>query len=133
MKGQNNFYNVFVNGTLVQVVSTKSRVSHYPLEWRFDPNESTKVLITKRTEAQVSTKEENFLGLEVDDSASLVALPPAAERRLEFLGDSITCGFGILARGNSPGCKNPEGRVEDNWVTYGPLVSRRFGGEQTSL
>lgn len=34
-----------------------------------------------------------FLGFEIDDGASLVASPSSSSRKIEFIGDSITCGY----------------------------------------
>ena len=85
--------------------------------------------VTKRTEAQDSPQAEFFFGVEMEEGGSLGPSPPSPSRRLEFLGASVTCGYGIHALGNSPGCQDPEGRVEDNWLAFGPLVSRHFGGE----
>jgi lysophospholipase L1-like esterase len=61
----------------------------------------------------------------VEKGGQLTAPPPALARRLVFVGDSITCGFG--AGGAPPECPNPEVYSEDNDVTYGRLLCARFG------
>ena len=120
MEGYDAYYNVFVNGELVQVFSTERGKTEYSLSRHFKPDKTTQVLVTKRTEATYnSASVQTFLGIKVDPKGSLVELPAAPERRLEFLGDSITCGSSI-----SLDCS------ENNWLTYGPIASRFFGGEE---
>lgn len=136
MSGDNNYYNIFIsqnqNFTLSQVIETKANVQSYPLNYMFDPSSTTNIMISKRTEAGNSGNVEEFDGIEIDDGGKLVkefiSSPP---RRLEFLGDSITCGYGILTNStNAPACSDPQGIVEDNWLTYGPLTSRYLNGNK---
>lgn len=63
-------------------------------------------------------------GVYLDDQARLLPPPPLPSRRLEFIGDSITCGFGNLSA--SPA--DPfSPATEDSTQTYAALVSRHFG------
>ncbi|HEY9059092.1 MAG TPA: SGNH/GDSL hydrolase family protein [Pseudobacteroides sp.] len=54
-------------------------------------NGNHEVVLWKRTEA--SQGEVQFLGFTFD-SGKLLAPPPAPERKIEFIGDSITCAYG---------------------------------------
>lgn len=134
MTGDNNYYNVFEysqqNFTLVQIIETQAGIEIYPLSISFDPDDLSYLLITKRTEAGNSNRAEILKGIQLDDGGILVQnniLAP--ERKLEFLGDSITCGYGILSLSpNDPRCSDPQGIIEDNWLTYGPLTSRYLKG-----
>ena len=65
-------------------------------------------------------------GVYLDDDARLLPPPPLPSRRLEFIGDSMTCGFGNLSAGPmepfSPA-------TEDSTQTYAALTSRHFGAD----
>jgi len=76
----------------------------------------------------------SFIGLEIDLGAQLlpVVLPWRAGRRLLFLGDSITAGWG--ARGNTSvhstqACNDDE----DHWQAWGPSLSRLLEAEYHSI
>ena len=62
----------------------------------------------------------------VETHGRLVGPPAPLTRRLAFVGDSITAGFG--AGGTAPAdCPNPAVFSEDNDVTYGRVLCAKFG------
>ncbi len=67
----------------------------------------------------------NSITLEGTDAA-LLSAPPLPERRMLFIGDSITCGFGILTQGLGNGFKTAE---EDSAHTYAALTARHFDAQ----
>jgi lysophospholipase L1-like esterase len=83
--------------------------------------------ITKRTEPLVS--EAQLLGLELEAGGELLPPPPAPERRIELVGDSITAGFGVLGRDQSP--FSPA--TEDFTRSYGALTARALGAEPIAV
>ena len=70
-----------------------------------------------------------FVGLEL--AAGGVFLPaPASSRRIEFVGDSITCGYGDLATTTS--C--PDLHVmQSHYIAYPGLVARHLGADQITI
>ncbi|MBQ9414175.1 MAG: SGNH/GDSL hydrolase family protein, partial [Clostridia bacterium] len=60
------------------------------------------------------------------DNASLLPPPPAPPRKMEFIGDSITCGFGILTP-VPEGMFKPE--EQDGAHTYAALTAAHFGAD----
>ncbi len=54
---------------------------------------------------------------------ALLAKPSLPSRRMLFLGDSITCGFGILTEGTGNGFKTAE---QDGSQTYAALTAAHF-------
>ncbi|WP_437531776.1 SGNH/GDSL hydrolase family protein [Sorangium sp. So ce726] len=86
-----------------------------------------KVTVVKRTEASIGYAE--FLGFKF--GGEIQAPPQKPSRKIEFIGDSITCGSGIEAANNSPQCE------EDGWgqpyhnarLSYGAVVARELGAE----
>jgi len=82
------------------------------------------VIIVKRTEVQWQKGE--FIGILVDDSAKV--LPKKSERRIEFLGDSFTVGYGNLA--NTLSC--PGKAVwsnTDSWWSWAAITARHFNAD----
>ena len=63
--------------------------------------------------------------LELVGAVATLPPPPAPARKLVFVGDSITAGFG--AGGSGGNCPAPEVYSEDNSVTYGALLCSEFG------
>ncbi len=63
-------------------------------------------------------------GIYLDDQARLLPPLPLPSRRLEVIGDSITCGFGNLSTDPADPFSPA---TEDSTQTYAALVSRHFG------
>ncbi|MEA1929173.1 MAG: SGNH/GDSL hydrolase family protein [Candidatus Auribacterota bacterium] len=57
-------------------------------------------------------------------------LPPRPDLRLEFIGDSITCGYGNEAGGPEEGYSP---RTENNYLSYSALTARALGAEYICL
>jgi lysophospholipase L1-like esterase len=85
------------------------------------------VWLHRRTEA--SFGETRFLGVELG-SGTLLAPPPAAARRIEVIGDSITCGYGN--EGADQYC-NFSADTENHWLTYGAIAARNLGAELVTV
>ena len=91
-----NYYNVAIDGATA-VLQTLPGESRYELASGLARGEHT-LRITKRTEAYVGAAV--FAGLLLDAGESLLEGSTAPGRQLEFVGDSITAGYGI--EGDSP-------------------------------
>ena len=66
----------------------------------------------------------DFRGLVLDAGARLLPPPPLPDRRIEFIGNSITCGYG-----NESTCANDpfEYATENHYLTYAQLTARALG------
>lgn len=87
-------------------------------------DEEHTVEIFKRTEALCG--ELQFLGFELPQGAQLLAPPSHASRKIEFVGDSITCGYGNEAAGIEDGF---QGSQENHYLAYAPMTARRLHAE----
>eukprot|EP01119_Soliformovum_irregulare_P010140 TRINITY_DN2472_c0_g4_i2.p1 TRINITY_DN2472_c0_g4~~TRINITY_DN2472_c0_g4_i2.p1 ORF type:complete len:174 (-),score=28.82 TRINITY_DN2472_c0_g4_i2:721-1209(-) len=96
----NNHCNVILNGQIFEDQFAFDNLKPYNV---YD------LVIAKRTEAFVGII--TFQGLTLNDGAQLVAIAQSG-RRIEFIGDSITCGYGDV--GKYPCSFSPE--TEDNYV-----------------
>ncbi len=122
-KGKNMF-NVFIDGKYGQghVLACEKGESVYPVATGLD-NGSHELLITKRTEGEQGATA--FLGLELEDGASLEAPPPRPSLRMEVFGDSISVGLGAdLKRGGEHSIA-----ARNNFITYGAITARNLGAE----
>ena len=93
-----NSYDVTIDGQ-TSVLRTQPGQTRYVLATGLPDGRHT-VRLTKRTETFYGTP--RFLGFELDQGRGLLDLPDAPQRRIEFIGDSITAGYGV--EGQSPTC-----------------------------
>lgn len=114
---------IVVDGVPVRAVRLAPGEHLYPILDLDRPAEH-RVAIVKRTEPQAGTIE--LVGLELDPGGILLAPPARPLRRIEFIGDSITAGFGNEGRG--PTC--PWNADEENaWLTFATEAARALDAE----
>ncbi len=99
----------------------------YPLATQLPPGEH-QLLIWKRTEGDVGVI--TFEGFVLDRAATLAKPRPRPSRHLEFVGDSITTGYGDEGRDTS--CHG-NAAVENNYVTYGAVAARELHASYTAI
>lgn len=106
-----DYFAVEVDGGTPTVLAVRPRQERYDLA-RDLPRERHFVRLIKRTEPNAGTAQ--ILGFETD--GALLAPRPRPQRRIEIIGDSISCGFGNeAANENEP--YSP--RTENNGLAYG--------------
>lgn len=121
--GGNNEFNVFIDGAAKPRLSLVQGKNEYALADGLGPGEHT-LLITKRTEGYYGTAV--FEGLILADGHALAAPPPRPSRRILFVGDSFTVGYGADA--STVEC-NDLRPWDNNWVAYGPVTARALDAE----
>ncbi|MFO7177790.1 MAG: SGNH/GDSL hydrolase family protein [Pseudomonadota bacterium] len=85
------------------------------------------VELYRRTEAHLG--ESRFLGFDFGDG-QLLPPPPAPARRIEVIGDSITCGYGN--EGADMSCPfSPD--TENHYLTYAAISARTLGAELSTV
>lgn len=84
------------------------------------------VEIRQKTEAQNCTS--RFRGFRIEGTPA--ALPPASSRRIEFYGNSITCGYGIL---DSVATNPFSVRTEDEGLTFAARAAEALGAERRTV
>jgi len=71
-----------------------------------------------------------FHGFVLDKGCSLLEPSPLPERKIEFIGNSITCGYGV----ESIEMTDPfEDETENHWLTYANIVSDSLQAQHTSI
>ncbi|MFZ6026069.1 MAG: SGNH/GDSL hydrolase family protein [Chloroflexota bacterium] len=121
-----NYYDVVLDGTAVFKLAPQKTVQRYVAFTGLPQGEHT-LTLHKRTEAGIGFSE--FLGFEFD--GEILPSAPRSARRIEWIGDSITCGAGNEAANESPEC------LEDGWgqpyhnarLSYAAITARRLQAE----
>ncbi len=121
-----NQWDVAIDGAAATLLKTSTTTDTYALAKGLakGPHE---VSIFKRTESYVGVAK--YLDLVPTDGA-LIATPPPSLRKLEFIGDSITCGYGVL--GTSPTCSF-SADTENELLAYGALTAKTLGASFTAI
>lgn len=117
--GMNNHFNVLIDGNIHSVIKLSNEIKDIELYKKVDDNWHT-IELFKRTESNVG--ECDFYGFILDDDA-IIERVNEPELLLEFIGDSITCGYGIEAKSAT----DPfEDSTENAWLSYASVVAREL-------
>ncbi len=119
-----SFYNVFVDNQLVKVIQVDTVRKEYILADGLSAAEHSLELF-KRTEA---TSKSWFYGFKLNDGARILKPSKAPKRKIEFYGNSITCGNQIYDKT----IEGPGG-VQNNYLAYGALTARYFNASYNCI
>jgi len=127
LRGSSDYFAVTLDGREWSVLAATPAQERYPLAADLAPG-AHELHLVKRTEPLVG--ETQLLGLDLDPDAQLLAPPPAPRRRIEFVGDSITVGFGV--RGRDETCPfSPQ--TEDFTLSYAALTAQALQAEPIAV
>ena len=117
-----NYFAVLVDGTMqaMPLVTTAAQ-SDYPLAANLSPGPH-ELRLYRLTEA--SQGDTQWLGLTLDAAGSLLPAPAASVRRIELVGDSISCGYGDTGMGPNCGFSLD---TENHYLSYGAITARDLG------
>jgi lysophospholipase L1-like esterase len=119
-----DLFSVVVDGGAATTLATSRGTGTYSLASGLAGGRHS-VVLTKRTESLVGVV--RYLGL-MAHAGALVPSPDPFSRRIEYVGDSITCGYGDL--GDDATCGFSP-RTEDETRAYGALTAADLHAEQT--
>ncbi len=117
------YFTVVLDGLVQPPLATTPGEQSYPLAQGLAPAEHT-IELYRRTEGSFGPT----VLLGVDIEGELLA-PPPVQRRIEIIGDSITCGYGN--EGTDP-C-NFSAETENHYLTYGAVAARAVGAELSTV
>ncbi len=115
--GERNYFNVFIGGELKEVVHSPGDTTLFVNGIR--GNGPHEVIFYKRTEGGMG--QTVFKGVKLAAGGLLLPWNKISSRRLEFIGNSITCGYGTEGANKDEDFK-PE--TENAWKAYGAILSR---------
>lgn len=123
------YYEVTIDSEPPVKLKTCSGREVYPLARGLSDGTHT-VRVSKRTEASVGTA--TFLGFRVRPDTVLTR-PEAPQRRLEFVGDSITCGYGDEISTDTPDDFKFTSVNENALSSYGAVTARGFAADYVAV
>lgn len=120
------YYAVFVNDG--ELPSKRFRINsgteNYEI-YKSNKTETVKIRIIKLSEGAFSKT-----GIKSISSDGIVVPTNPSERRIEFIGDSITCGFGIEGKNAEEGFRT---ETENSSINYASLTARYFGADYSLI
>jgi lysophospholipase L1-like esterase len=121
-----NQYTVVIDGEERPALKTKGTQSTYELATGLDDREHD-VEVYRRTEASFGISQ--FLAFHVS-GGQFLSPPAAPARRIELIGDSISCGYGNL--GATASCPF-SADTEDHYASYGAVAARLLNAELSTV
>ena len=114
-----NYYNVFIDDQPSKTIDVKSDTTIVIA--RRMKNRVHKIQIYKRTEGNQGTG--SFKGILISKKGEILPWKEIPTRKIEFIGNSITCGYGTEGLSKSEKFK---GSTENNYMSYAPIMARAF-------
>ena len=128
LQGSGAYYDVFVDGATTPTVldlSTDASELHPLLTAPLASGPHT-VTVFKRTEAQYG--DATFGGFDI--AGTIADLPAAPPHKIEFIGNSITCGYGVYGLSNS---EHFLLSTEDHYYSYTSVAARSLNAEHHTV
>jgi len=125
-----NYYNILIDNALYKVLQVNATDTLYTIARNLADATHT-IEIFKRTESQVGASA--FKGLRIQTTKTLLPPDPKPSRKIEFIGDSYTCGYGDEASIPAPPTGNPNTGFhsvnENNYKAWGAIIGRDLNAE----
>lgn len=115
-------WQVEVDGAPTTVLEPESGAHVYPVAAGL-PDAAHTVLLVKATEGFVGITQ--FLGFELNAGGKLLPNPPA-RRRIEVIGDSISCAYGNEGANQN---EHFSPKTENAYYSYGDIAARKLGAD----
>ncbi|WP_437478229.1 SGNH/GDSL hydrolase family protein [Sorangium sp. So ce1014] len=122
---QSNFFQVVIDGESKGVLKVNEDEELYTVAEGL-PDGEHDLLLHRRTEPLVGVTQ--FVEFVPEQGEALLPVPPAPERRIEVIGDSISAGYGI--DGADETCPFTSD-TENNYLAYSALTGRMLGADTT--
>lgn len=117
-----NYYNLFIDQKLKSKIHFDTTRKTYQLAENLSFGKHT-VQLFKITEWDKGKT--NFYGFELEKNAKLLHPPALPKRKIEFYGNSITCGYAVEDKFKD----NPIGFFENSYVAYAAITARYFNAQ----
>jgi hypothetical protein len=116
-----NMFTVIIDDSLF-VLTTNNMDNNYQLASKLQDKKHTLEII-RRTEWHGGNT--TFLGLRIDKGGKLDK-PEIKDRKIEFIGDSYTCGYGVEGKSHDEDFRY---ETENNYLTFGAITARALNAE----
>jgi hypothetical protein len=121
-----NYYNIILDGKMLDTLRIGVGKKTYNLAQGLE-NSVHEIEIFKRTEQMFGKTQ--FFGFVVDGGTTLSAIVHKRDKLIEFIGNSITCGYGN--EGVNGGVFGPT--TENHYLTYAAITSRNFNARHLAV
>lgn len=124
-----NYFTVIVDGKVTQILQTTTGKQSFLLVGGL-VNQQHSIEVFKRTECSVGSVA--FLGFKAPHG-TILEKPLEKKYRIEFIGDSFTCGYGNEASIAAPPAGNPStgfhSKNENHYLSFSAITSRALNAE----
>jgi hypothetical protein len=118
-----NYFNVIVDDKVVAIIQPDSAQKEYTLVSGL-PNVNHTLELFKRTEWAMGRTW--FYQFTLDKNSIVLPPPPPKKRKMEFFGNSITCGY---ADEDTTGKDRGTAPYENGYISYAAITARHFDAE----
>jgi lysophospholipase L1-like esterase len=118
-----NYYNIIVDGKVLQKIHLDAAKKEYMLAENLSLGKHSLELFKLTEWAHGKTW---FYGFNLNGDAKLLTAPAIKKRKVEFFGNSITCGYAVL---DTTGQDRGSAPYEDNYKSYAAITARHFDAE----
>jgi hypothetical protein len=122
-----NYYKVIVDGKVLEDILLDSVKQLYTLVSGL-PAKKHSLQLFKRTEWIFGKTW--LYGFEPDSNTFIEKAPSTKKRKIEFYGNSITCGYAVL---DTTGQDRGTAPFEDNYLSYAAITARQFDAEYSCI
>ncbi|QBN18216.1 SGNH/GDSL hydrolase family protein [Flavobacterium nackdongense] len=118
-----NYYNVILDDSVISKIQLDTVKRNYVLASGLSEGKH-KIQLYKRTEW--GKGQTFFYGFVTNENDKIVSPSKPKKKKLEFYGDSISCGYGNeVLNGQDSGT----GHFENHYLTYGAITARHFDAQ----
>ncbi len=122
-----DYYNIIIDDNNISKIHTDTTKRNYLLASGL-PNKKHKVQLFKRTEWALGKTW--FYGFKTSSKVKILQPPPLPKRKIEFYGNSITCGY---AMEDSSGNDSWHGYFENDYLSYAAVTARHFNAQYSCI
>jgi hypothetical protein len=122
-----NYYNIVVDGKNISKIHTDTVKRVYLLVSGLQRG-NHRVQLFKRTECDKGKT--FFYGFKPQNNTKPLPAPAVKKRKIEFYGNSITCGYGIE---DNSGNDSEYGYFENNYLSYAAITARHFDARYSCI
>lgn len=119
----NNYYNVIIDADSVIMLRTTNEKKLYALAENL-PAGKHSIQLFKRTEYDQG--QTVFYGFSLNKGAKLLAPDPVSSKKIEFYGNSITCGYAVE---DYEGKDRSDSIYTNNYLSYAAITARHYNAE----
>jgi hypothetical protein len=124
--GKRDYFNVFIDDLPVKVIHPD--LDSIVVVKELSGKQVHELLITKRTEADMGMA--SFYGIRISALGKISRSKVSNKRKIEFIGNSITCGYG--AEGLS-GKERFKPETENSYFSYASIAARAFSADYSLI